>query len=220
MFQAVLFRKLDEALLAKQDFEDILTSDVFGAFKYLPVDYLHAWIARLRDRHPLLTPMTALSHSGAEPDYRKQEDRRQHQAGDGELEVSREKESNQEQECQRLLDQIHDPVGDCALHHQDIVHDSTDQFTRWMGGVKAARLGQHLLIQVVAQIVGHSEADPLEGVPADEVRQAARQEDSDDQERQEVDDIGLVDPESPLEALVAVVQAILELEIGGELLQA
>ena len=41
MFQAVLFRKLDESLFAKQEFEDILTSDVFGALKYLPADYLH-----------------------------------------------------------------------------------------------------------------------------------------------------------------------------------
>ena len=56
MFQAVLFRKLDESLLAQQDYEDILTSDVFGAFKYLSPDYLYAWIAKLRDRHPLLTP--------------------------------------------------------------------------------------------------------------------------------------------------------------------
>jgi hypothetical protein len=56
MFQAVLFRKLDESLFAKQEFEDILTSDVFGAFKYLPADYFYAWIAKLRDRHPLLTP--------------------------------------------------------------------------------------------------------------------------------------------------------------------
>ena len=60
MFQAVLFRKLDESLFAKQEFEDILTSDVFGAFKYLPADYLHAWIAKLRDRHPILKPALKL----------------------------------------------------------------------------------------------------------------------------------------------------------------
>jgi len=59
MFQAVLFRKLDESLFA---IEDILTSDVFGAFKYLPADYLHAWIAKLRDRHPFLTPAFRLVH--------------------------------------------------------------------------------------------------------------------------------------------------------------
>jgi len=61
MFQAVLFRKLDESLFEKRDYEDILTSDVFGAFKYLPPDYLHAWIVKLRDRHPLLTPAFKLA---------------------------------------------------------------------------------------------------------------------------------------------------------------
>ena len=39
----------------------ILTSDVFGAFKYLPADYLQAWLARVRDRHPLLTPAFKLA---------------------------------------------------------------------------------------------------------------------------------------------------------------
>lgn len=62
MFQAVLFRKLDESLFAEHGlYEDILTSDVFGAFKYLPMDYLHAWIAKLRDRHALLTPALKLA---------------------------------------------------------------------------------------------------------------------------------------------------------------
>jgi len=55
MFQAILFHKLDESLLWKHE-EDILTSDVFGAFKYLPAAYLNAWIVRLRERHPLLKP--------------------------------------------------------------------------------------------------------------------------------------------------------------------
>lgn len=62
MFQAILFRKLDESIFAEHGlYEDILTSDVFGAFKYLPADYLHAWIAKLRDRHPLLTPAFRLA---------------------------------------------------------------------------------------------------------------------------------------------------------------
>ena len=62
MFQAVLFRKLDETLLAEHGlYEDILTSDVFGALKYLPTDYLNAWLIRLRDRHPLLTPAFKLA---------------------------------------------------------------------------------------------------------------------------------------------------------------
>ncbi len=57
MFQAVLLRKLDESAFSEYGlYEDVLTSDVFGAFKYLPTDYLQAWIAKLRDRHPLLTP--------------------------------------------------------------------------------------------------------------------------------------------------------------------
>ena len=62
MFQAILFRKLDESLFAEHGlYEDILTSDVFGAFKYLPSDYFRAWIAKLRDRHPLLTPAFKLA---------------------------------------------------------------------------------------------------------------------------------------------------------------
>ncbi len=69
MFQAVLFRKLDESLFAKQEFEDILTSDVFGAFKYLPADYLHAWIARLRERHPILTPAFKLAQGFPEVEF-------------------------------------------------------------------------------------------------------------------------------------------------------
>ena len=69
MFQAVLFRKLDESLFAKQEFEDILTSDVFGALKYLPADYLHAWLAKLRDRHPLLTPALKLAHGFPEVEF-------------------------------------------------------------------------------------------------------------------------------------------------------
>jgi len=69
MFQAVLFRKLDESLFAKQEFEDILTSDVFGALKYLPAEYLHAWIAKLRDRHPLLTPAFKLAQGFPEVEF-------------------------------------------------------------------------------------------------------------------------------------------------------
>ena len=62
MFQAVLLRKLDESAFSGHVlYEDILTSDVFGAFKYLPADYLHSWIAKLLDRHPLLTPAFKLA---------------------------------------------------------------------------------------------------------------------------------------------------------------
>lgn len=69
MFQAILFRKLDESLFGKDEFEDILTSDVFGAFKYLPADYLHAWLAKLRNRHPLLTPAFKLVSGFPDVDF-------------------------------------------------------------------------------------------------------------------------------------------------------
>ena len=62
MFQAVLMRKLDESAFSEQGlYEDVLTSDVFGAFKYLPADYLNAWITKLRDRHLLLRPAFKLA---------------------------------------------------------------------------------------------------------------------------------------------------------------
>ena len=57
-------RKLDESAFSEQGlYEDILTSDVFGAFKYLPSDYLNAWIAKLRDRHLLLKPAFKLARA-------------------------------------------------------------------------------------------------------------------------------------------------------------
>lgn len=69
MFQAVLYRKLDEALFAKQEYEDVLTSDVFGAFKYLPPEYLDNWIVKLRDRHPMLTPALKLAQGHPEIEF-------------------------------------------------------------------------------------------------------------------------------------------------------
>ena len=62
MFQAILYGKYDEKGLMKHNpvlYEDILTSDVFGAFRYLPSRYIITWAADVLSSRKTLLPRIA-----------------------------------------------------------------------------------------------------------------------------------------------------------------
>ena len=62
-------------------------------------------------------------------------------------------------QCQRLLEQIADGLGDYMLHLPDVVGDPREQLSGRSAREEAGRLAQHVGVQSVAQVADHALPD-------------------------------------------------------------